>query len=152
MDPVSAVGLVASILQLVAAFKSVTDLGRDAVNAPKEQRALFREVQNLEPLLTDLQRRLQLPGSQSINGLQPLKDPLLDFKETMDRIAERLRSANESGSEISKAFIWTLWKKAEAAADLAKIERFKALLNTWLGLGIWWVPTMADHIFTNSDS
>ncbi|KAJ7270941.1 ankyrin repeat-containing domain protein [Mycena rebaudengoi] len=137
MDPITAVGLVSSCLQLIAALKLVLDLGRDAVNAPKEQRALFREVQNLEPLLTDLQRRLQLPGSQSINGLQSLKDPLLDFKETMDRIAERLRSANESGSEISKAFIWTLWKKAEAEADLAKIERFKALLNTWLGLGIW---------------
>jgi hypothetical protein len=134
MDPVTAVGLVASILQLVAAAKSVIDLGKDAVNAPKEQRALFREVENLEPLLADLQRRLQLPGSQAIGGLQSLKAPLLDFKETMERIAKRLRSA---GSKIPKALSWTLWNKDEVEADLAKIERFKTLLNAWLGLDIW---------------
>ncbi|KAJ7271010.1 ankyrin repeat-containing domain protein [Mycena rebaudengoi] len=137
MDPVTAVGLVASILQFVVAAKSVIDLGRDVVNAPKEQRALFREVQNLEPLLTDLQRRLLLPGSESINGLQQLKDPLLDFKETMDRIAGRLRSVNESGSKLPKALSWTLWNKNEAEADMAKIERFVTLLNVWLGLDIW---------------
>ncbi|KAJ7271021.1 ankyrin repeat-containing domain protein [Mycena rebaudengoi] len=137
MDPVTALGLVASILQLIAAANSVKDLGRNAANAPKEQRDLFREVHNLEPLLVEIQERLQLPGSQSINGLQPLKDPLLDFKETMNRITERLRCANESGSKFPKALSWTLWKKDEAEADLAKIERFKALLNTWLGLDIW---------------
>jgi hypothetical protein len=148
MDPVTAVGLVTSILQLVVAAKSVIDLGRDVVNAPKEQRALFREVQNLEPLLTDLQRRLLLPGSESINGLQQLKDPLLDFKETMDRIAGRLRSVNESGSKLPKALSWTLWNKNEAEADMAKIERFVTLLNVWLGLDIWWVPsTMAADVF-----
>ncbi|KAJ7233750.1 ankyrin repeat-containing domain protein [Mycena rebaudengoi] len=137
MDPVTAVGIVASILQLVAAAKSVIDLGKDAVNAPKEQRALFHEVENLEPLLADLQRRLQLPGSQSINGLQPLKAPLLDFKETMERVDQRLRSANEAGSKIPKALSWTLWNKNEAEDDLAKIERFKTLLNAWLGLDVW---------------
>ncbi|KAJ7270906.1 hypothetical protein C8J57DRAFT_1468112 [Mycena rebaudengoi] len=43
-DPVSALGPVASILQLVATAKSVIDLGRDAANAPKEQRELFLET------------------------------------------------------------------------------------------------------------
>ncbi|KAJ7291390.1 ankyrin repeat-containing domain protein [Mycena rebaudengoi] len=65
MDPVSAVGLVASILQLVAAAKSAIDLGRDAVNATKDQRDLLLEVQNLTPLLEDLKYRLQQPSNQS---------------------------------------------------------------------------------------
>ncbi|KAJ7218764.1 ankyrin repeat-containing domain protein [Mycena rebaudengoi] len=134
MDPVSAVGLVASILQLVAAAKSVIDLGRDAVNATKDQRDLLLEVQNLAPLLEDLKYRLQQPNNQSVNGIQKLKKPLGQLKETMENITRKLGPANNVGS---KPLIWTFWNKKEADEDMAKIERFKAVLNAWLLLDTW---------------
>ncbi|KAJ7218761.1 ankyrin repeat-containing domain protein [Mycena rebaudengoi] len=135
MDPVSAVGLVASILQLVAAAKSAIDLGRDAVNATKDQRDLLLEVQNLTPLLEDLKHRLQQPNNQSVNVfIQKLEKPLEQLKGTMEHIARKLGSANKVGST---ALIWTFWNKTEVDADLAKIERFKTVLNAWLLLDTW---------------
>ncbi|KAJ7218722.1 ankyrin repeat-containing domain protein [Mycena rebaudengoi] len=134
MDPVSAVGLVASILQLVAAAKSAIDLGRDAVNATKDQRDLLREVQNLAPLLEDLKHRLQQPNNQLVNGIQRLEKPLGQLKETMENITRKLGSANKAGS---KMLTWTFWNKKEADEDMAKIERFKAVLNAWLLLDTW---------------
>ncbi|KAJ7270946.1 ankyrin repeat-containing domain protein [Mycena rebaudengoi] len=134
MDPVTAVGLVTSILQLVATAKSAIDLGRDARNATKDQRDLFLEVQNLAPLLEDLNHRAQQPNNQAVNGLQKLEKPLSQLKETMEHITRKLGSANKVGS---KALVWTFWNKTEADADLAKIERFKAVLNAWLLLDNW---------------
>ncbi|KAJ7271005.1 ankyrin repeat-containing domain protein [Mycena rebaudengoi] len=134
MDPVTAVGLVASILQLVATAKSVIDLGRDACNVSKDQRDLFLEVQNLAPLLEDLKHRVQQPNNQSVNGLQKLEKPLGQLRETMEHINRKLGSANKVGS---KALMWAVWSKKEVDADLAKIERFKAVLNAWLLLDNW---------------
>ncbi|KAJ7278197.1 ankyrin repeat domain-containing protein [Mycena rebaudengoi] len=131
-DPLS---IVFSILQLMSAAKSTIDMITDAVNAPKEQRSLFAEVGNLEPLLKDLQARLE--GNPSTNGIQRLHIPLDQFKETMEHITDKLRNASKSGSKIPKALSWTLWNKKETEEDLEKIERFKALLNTWLVLDIW---------------
>ncbi|KAJ7218758.1 ankyrin repeat-containing domain protein [Mycena rebaudengoi] len=130
MDPVSAVGLVASILQLVAAAKSAIDLGRDARNATKDQRDLLLEVQNLTPLLEDLKHRLQQPNNQSVNVfIQKLDKPLEQLKGAVEHIARKLGSTNKVGST---ALIWTFWNKTEVDADLAKIERFKTVLNAWL--------------------
>ncbi|KAJ7270947.1 hypothetical protein C8J57DRAFT_1468148 [Mycena rebaudengoi] len=134
MDPVTAVGLVASILQLVAAAKSVLDLGRDALNATKDQRDLLLEVANLAPLLEDLKHRVQQPNNQSVNGIQKLETPLGQLKETMEHINRKLGSANKVGS---KALMWAVWSKKEVDADLAKIERFRAVLNAWLLLDNW---------------
>ncbi|KAJ7270989.1 ankyrin repeat-containing domain protein [Mycena rebaudengoi] len=134
MDPITAVGLVASILQLVAAVKSVIDLGRDAANAAQDQRVLLLEVENLVPLLEDLKSRLHQPNNQSVNGIQKLEKPLSQLKETMEHIDRKLGSANKIGS---RPLIWAFWNKTEADADLAKIERFKAVLNAWLLLDNW---------------
>ncbi|KAJ7291476.1 hypothetical protein C8J57DRAFT_1491957 [Mycena rebaudengoi] len=131
---VSAVGLVASILQLVAAAKSVIDPGRDVVNATKDQRDLLLEVQNLAPLLEDLKYRLQQPNNQLVNGIQKLEKPLGQLKETMENITRKLGSANKVGS---KPLIWTFWNKKEIDEDMGKIERFKAVLNAWLLLDTW---------------
>ncbi|KAJ7241265.1 ankyrin repeat-containing domain protein [Mycena rebaudengoi] len=134
MDPVIAVGLVASILQLVAAAKSVLDLGRDALNATKDQRDLLFEIASLAPLLEDLEHRVQQPNNQSSNGIQKLETPLGQLKETMEHINRKLGSANKVGS---KTLVWALWSKKEVDADLAKIERFKTALNAWLLLDNW---------------
>ncbi|KAJ7270998.1 hypothetical protein C8J57DRAFT_295558 [Mycena rebaudengoi] len=136
MDPVTAVGLVASILQLVAATKSVIDLGRDARNATKDQQDLFLEVQNLAPLLEDVHSRLKQSNNRSVNGIQHLGKPLDQLKETMEHITRKLGSANKVGSG---ALVWTFWSKKEVDEDLAKIEHFKTVLYAWLILDNWCV-------------
>ncbi|KAJ7278151.1 hypothetical protein C8J57DRAFT_1465375 [Mycena rebaudengoi] len=131
-DPLS---IVASILQLISAAKASIIMVRDIANAPKEQRSLFTEVGNLEPLLKSFEGRLQ--ANPSVHGMLGLKDPLAQFKDTMEHVMAKLRSANKPGSRIPKALSWKLWNKKEAEEDLQKLERFKALLNMWLVLDIW---------------
>ncbi|KAJ7266789.1 hypothetical protein C8J57DRAFT_1618187 [Mycena rebaudengoi] len=155
-DPLS---IVASILQLITAAKASIGMVRDIANAPKEQRSLFAElngrvparrdgpsphrsdgqvealVGNLEPLLKSFDGRLQ--ANPSVHGMLGLKDLLAQFKDTMEHVMAKLRSANKPGSKIPKALSWTLWNKKEAEEDLVKMERFKALLNMWLVLDIW---------------
>ncbi|KAJ7266745.1 ankyrin repeat domain-containing protein [Mycena rebaudengoi] len=131
-DPLS---IVASILQLVTAAKASIDMVRDIANTPKEQRSLFAEVGNLEPLLKSFEGRLQ--ANPLVHGMVALKDPLAQFKDTMEHVMAKLQSTNKPGSKIPKALSWTLWNKKEAEEDLVKMERFKALLNIWLVLDIW---------------
>ncbi|KAJ7266837.1 ankyrin repeat-containing domain protein [Mycena rebaudengoi] len=100
-----------------------------------EQHSLFTEVGNLEPLLKSFEGRLQ--ANPLVHEMLSLKDPLAQFKDTMEHVMAKLRSANKPGSKIPKAPSWTLWNKKEAEEDLHKLERFKALLNTWLVLDIW---------------
>ncbi|KAJ7266737.1 hypothetical protein C8J57DRAFT_376911 [Mycena rebaudengoi] len=131
-DPLS---IVASILQLISAAKASISMVHDIANAPKEQRSLFAEVGNLEPLLRSFEGRLQ--ANPSVHGMVALKDPLAQFKDTMEHVMAKLRSVNKPGSKIPKALSWTLWNKKDAEEDLVKMERFKALLNMWLVLDIW---------------
>ncbi|KAJ7278295.1 ankyrin repeat domain-containing protein [Mycena rebaudengoi] len=114
-DPLS---IVSGILQLMSTVNSTISMLSDVANAPKEQRNLFAEVGNLEPLLKSFEGRLQ--ANPSVYGMLGLKDPLAQFKDTMEH-------ANKPGSRIPKALSWTLWNKKEAEEDLVKMERFKAL-------------------------
>jgi hypothetical protein len=61
--------------------------------------------------------------------IQKLEKPLEQLKGTMEHIARKLGSTNKVGST---ALIWTFWNKTDVDADLAKIERFKTVLNAWL--------------------
>jgi hypothetical protein len=131
-DPLS---IVLGILQLMSTVNSTISTISDVANAPKEQRNLFAEVRNLEPLLKSFEGRLQ--ANPSVHGMLGLKDPLAQFKDTMEHVMTKLRSANKPGSRNPQAVSWTLWNKKEAEEDLVKMERFKALLNMWLVLDIW---------------
>ncbi|KAJ7273921.1 ankyrin repeat-containing domain protein [Mycena rebaudengoi] len=127
------VGLVASILQLVATAKSTIGVAIDAVNSTEQQRNLLTEIGGLEPLLKDLQTRLR--GNPSVNGMRQLEKPLAQFEETMKGMTDRLRPSNKS--KFRKALAWSFWKKKETKEDLNKLERFKALLNSYLVMDIW---------------
>ncbi|KAJ7266734.1 ankyrin repeat domain-containing protein [Mycena rebaudengoi] len=129
-DPLS---IVLGILQLMSTVNST--MLSDVASAPKEQHSLFPEVGNLEPLLKSFEGRLQ--ANPSVHGMLGLKDPLAQFKDTMEHVMAKLQSANKPGSRIPKALSWTLWDKKEVEEDLVKMERFKALLNMWLVLDIW---------------
>ncbi|KAJ6628943.1 hypothetical protein B0H10DRAFT_105626 [Mycena sp. CBHHK59/15] len=128
------VGLVASVLQL---FNTVAKTGifvKDFRDAPKEQQDLFSEVQSLQLLLGELQRRVD--GNQEAAALLHLKHPLTQFEDTIKHFMDKLRATDGSFSKISKQLRWALWKKTEAKEDLNKIERFKSLLTAWLSVDL----------------
>ncbi|KAJ7287134.1 ankyrin repeat-containing domain protein [Mycena rebaudengoi] len=129
-------GLVVGILDLLTTLKAGIEIGVDTINAAKEQRDMLGELRHLEPLLKDLQDRLK--RNQSVNGIQQLKDPLSEFKLVMGHICDNLQSANKArSSKAWKAVTWALRNKKGTQEDIRKMERFKALLNSWLTMDIW---------------
>lgn len=131
------IGLVASILQLMATAKLTVEMGRDIADAPEQQKHLLTEVKNLEPLLKGFRDRI---GTNPSANVQRFEGPLVQFEKTMTRVTKKLLSPQPSSHKrIWKRMTWTLWNKKEAEDDLAKMERFKSLLNSWLVLDIWYV-------------
>ncbi|KAJ7223968.1 ankyrin repeat domain-containing protein [Mycena rebaudengoi] len=129
-------GLVVGILDLLTTLKAGIEVGVDAINAAKEQRDLLGELRHLELLLKDLQDRLK--HNQAVNGIQQLKDPLSEFKQVMEHVHDDLQSANKArSSKAWKAVSWALRNKKGTQEDIGKMERFKALLNSWLTMDIW---------------
>ncbi|KAJ7210937.1 ankyrin repeat domain-containing protein [Mycena rebaudengoi] len=125
--------IVASILQLISAARSTVDVAIDMATAHKQQRNLYAELENLEPLLKDFEARLK--ANPSVNGMKQLVKPLGQFEDTMKGMKAHLQSSKNS--KFSKALVWTFWKKKETEEDLNKLERFKVLLNSWLVMDIW---------------
>lgn len=128
------VGTIASILQLVDTALQVREYIQDFRHAPQEQQKLLSEMNDLAPLLAELQSRIT--GSSSRRMLDQLKHPLHVFKLTMERFTEKLRPADGRLSRVSKQLTWAMWNKTESKEYLAKFEQFKTLLNAWLLLDI----------------
>ncbi|KAJ7443730.1 ankyrin repeat-containing domain protein [Mycena latifolia] len=128
-------GTVASAIQLVDTALKAREYVKDFYNAPAEQRKLFTELDDLKPLLTELQKRVT--ASPLMTALQHMKVPLGRFKLMMDRFTVKFELPDGPLSKLSKQLSWTLWNKKEAKEYLQEFESMKSLLNTWLTLGIW---------------
>ncbi|KAF7365794.1 Serine/threonine-protein kinase chk2 [Mycena venus] len=133
-------GTVASILQLVDTALRIRERIQDFSNAPQEQQKLLSEMDHLRPLVQELQDRLVANASSGI--LQRMKNPLEDFKATMERFTEKLRPGDGPLSKFSNQLTWTLWSKKDAQEYLSKFEQFKSLLNSWLLVDLW---DMSQH-------
>ena len=132
MDPVTAVGLAASIVQLIDATTTAIKYVNDVKDAPKDRATLAREGSSLLALFTDLRYRVEEAESTSawFAGVRLLgvEGGLLDqFKDAMEKLARKLKP--ETGiKKFSKALIWTL-DKNETINILSKIERLKTLVS-----------------------
>ncbi|KAJ7440441.1 ankyrin repeat-containing domain protein, partial [Mycena latifolia] len=111
-------GIVASAIQLVDTALKAREYIKDFYNAPTEQRKLFTELEDLQPLFTELQTRVAI--SPSTNVLQ-----------------QHMKLPDGPLSKLSKQLSWTLWNKKEAKEYLQEFESMKSLLNMWLTVGIW---------------
>jgi hypothetical protein len=121
----------------MATAKLTVEMGRDIADAPEQQKQLLTEVKNLEPLLKGFRDRI---GTNPSANVQQFEGPLVQFEKTMTRVTKKLQSPQQSSHKrIWKRMTWTLWNKKEAEDNLAKMERFKSLLNSWLVLDIWYV-------------
>ncbi|KAJ7440444.1 ankyrin repeat-containing domain protein [Mycena latifolia] len=128
-------GTVASAIQLVDTALKAREYVKDFYNAPAEQRKLFTELDDVKPLLAELQKRVI--AGPSTNVLQHMAAPLGRFKTMMDKFTAKFELPEGPLSKLSKQLSWTLWNKKEAKEYLQEFESMKSLLNTWLTLGIW---------------
>ncbi|KAJ7681640.1 ankyrin repeat-containing domain protein [Mycena rosella] len=126
------VGLIASTLQLVDTVLKAHEYIKDFHSAPKDQKELLLEVQNLGPLLLEL--RIRFDASDS-TGMQNIGDSLAKVNSMIDALSRKLDLAGFS--KVSSRVAWPFWGKKDVQEGLQTIERFKTLLGAWLGIDIW---------------
>jgi hypothetical protein len=136
MDPVTAIGLVASIVQLIDATTTAIKYLNDVKDAPKDRATLAREAANLLVLLMDLRCRVEEaePTDPCFIGVRSLGvkgGPLDQFKETMENLANEMKPQTGM-KKLGKTLLWTL-DKNNISDILSKIERLKTLVILALG-------------------
>ncbi|KAJ7443734.1 hypothetical protein FB451DRAFT_1437274 [Mycena latifolia] len=115
-------GTVASAIQLVDTALKAREYVKDFYNAPVEQRKLFTELDDVKPLLIELQKRVV---TAQTNALQHMVAPLDRFKTMMDKFTAKFELPDGPLSKLSKQLSWTLWNKKEAK-EVGQQERDKA--------------------------
>ena len=92
-DPISIVGLVASVVQLVDTASKVADYLSDVKHASEEQQQLLDEIAHLGPLLDELKRldkqgqmHLSDPGDPRIVGMEHLKTALAECRKRLEAL------------------------------------------------------------------
>lgn len=132
MDPITVVGLVASIVQLINTTATVIQYLNDVKDAPKTRARLAREASDLLALLTDLRYRVEEaestePWFTNIRSLGLAGGPLSQFQEAIETLEKKLRP--ESGlRKLGKTLLWTL-EKGDIELILSKIERLKTFVS-----------------------
>ena len=132
MDPISVVGFVAAVIQLIEVTSKVVSYFNDVKDAPKDRAKLAREAAGLLLLFTDLRYRMEEtaptdPWSTGLRSLGGKGGPLMEYKSAMEDIAGKLAPAT-SGVNLRRALRWTLDKK-EIDTILLRIERLKTLVG-----------------------
>ncbi|KAJ7453163.1 hypothetical protein FB451DRAFT_1520328 [Mycena latifolia] len=116
------IGLVASVLQLVDTVAKARGYIRGFQNAPREQQRLLLEIQNLQPLVKELDRHIldnQAAGLTS--GLQEFQQPLMQLTKIIERLSKKLNS--DGISRVSDRLTWPLWGKEDIEEGLTTIEQ-----------------------------
>ncbi|SLM33723.1 hypothetical protein LPUS_02266 [Lasallia pustulata] len=131
MDPVTAIGLVASITQLIGVIAKTIGYLNDVKDAPKDRSRLIHEASRLLALLTDLNYTLESADTMELwlgtVRSQGMKDVLDLLQRSMEELAKKIKP--EHGIKgLGKRLLWTLDKK-EILEILAKIERVKSLVG-----------------------
>ena len=132
MDPLTAVGLAASIAQLIATTTRAISYINDIKDAPKARARLATEAARLLPSLTSLRYRIEVststdPWFVGVRSLGVEQGPLDQFKEAMEILAEKL-NPRYGAKKLRCKLLWTLDKK-EIGDILDRIERMKTLVG-----------------------
>ncbi|KAJ6554334.1 ankyrin repeat-containing domain protein [Mycena capillaripes] len=126
------VGLIASILQLVDGVVKARIYVQDFRNAPKDQQQLLQEIKGLDPFIRKLDERIRSSHATALT--RNLETPLIQLKEMIERLTKKL--SLEGIQKSSGRLTWSLWGREDVQDGLNTIERFKSLVNVWLGVDI----------------
>jgi hypothetical protein len=129
MDPVTAVGLAASIVQILNATTKTIKYLNDVKDAPKERSRLALEATRLLVLLTDLRYRVDEVRATDplLTAVGSLGEPLEQFKEAIETLKRKLKPKT-GVRKLGTALLWSLDKK-EIDDVLSQIERLKSLIG-----------------------
>lgn len=132
MDPITIVGIVGAVVQLIGVTSKAVNYLNDVKDAPKDRAKLAREATNLLSLFTELRYRVEETTSTDpwFAGLRSLGGeggPLMEFKNAMEAVVHKLAPA-ASAVHSRKVLCWTLDKK-EIDDILSRIERLKSLVG-----------------------
>ncbi len=130
MEVVPAIGLVASIVQLIATASKVIKYVNEVNDAPKEKTSLALEAANLMPLLMTLKQRVETTASDdpwfsSVQSLGVPGGPLTELQVSMEQLGGKLKLRKK---RLSGRLLWPSDQK-ECITLLAKIERVKSLIG-----------------------
>ncbi|KAL8995931.1 MAG: hypothetical protein Q9169_004432 [Polycauliona sp. 2 TL-2023] len=131
-----AVGLTASLGQLIEITAKTIKYLNNVKEASKERANLFQEASSLLPLLVSLQAQVSAakqsePWFDDIKLLGVENGPLDQLQEALVQLTSKLKP-KQGVEKAARAFIWTL-DKAYCESVLNKIERVKS--RTALALG-----------------
>jgi hypothetical protein len=132
MDPVSAIGLTASIVQLIDTTTKVVKYIQDVKKATEDRGKLAQEIASLLGLFYGLKYKVESadiasPWFKGILSLGAHDGPLDRFKQAMEDLARKLEP-NSGLKALGKRLIWPLEKK-DCNEILSKIERVKTLVG-----------------------
>jgi hypothetical protein len=144
MDPVTAIGLIASVGQLINAAANLVGYIIDVKDGPKDKARLALECASLVALLTEFRYEIEDLNLKdlrlaSIQLLAEESGPLKQLTYTVKELVERLRPASRAG-RIVKAVIWPI-EKRDVDNTLARIERLKTLIS---------LHRQGDHLYVST--
>ncbi|KAJ7305571.1 hypothetical protein DFH08DRAFT_793484 [Mycena albidolilacea] len=137
-------GTIGSIIGLVDTALKAREYLKDFHNAPGEQKKLFTDMEDLKPLLVELEKRVS--DSPSTSTLQQIASPLARFNTVLEGFTTKVRPADGRWSKFSKQLTWTLWNKKEAKEYLDEFESIKSLISVWLVVDILYVGHQQNDI------
>ena len=125
MDPATAIGLVAGVIDITS---KVAEYLKDVKDASKEQQALAHETAISLDLLSRIQNRAQTadmtdPWFARLGSLSSQDGSLMLLEKTMGDLARKLKPVS-GFRKFEKVLRWP-FDKAEVANALARIERLK---------------------------
>ena len=139
MDPVTATGLVAAIIQLIGTTSAAIGYANEIRDASADRAQFAQEAASLLFLLTNLRNRLDKvsntsdPWFASLQRLGAEGGPLGQLQEHMGKLNDKLRPPDGSQplKTLARKLTWPLDKK-EIERILAQIERVKTLISSAL--------------------
>ena len=148
MDPITAVGLVASVAQLAEGagqtFSALFRFFDDVRMAPKRSRELRQELGILCDLLCMLENALTSPSSSRMWSIpDSLSSTLSDFQTMLDTMNIRIDNRQTQGIRRLK---WP-FTNDENERYLSRIERFKGTFNSLLTIKGVYSPIQNSLIF-----
>ena len=133
MDPISIVGLSASVIQISDATIKILRYLNDVRNASKEQAQVAQEGTLLLALLTSIKYRLEETDvkdqwARGVLSLGMVNGPLHQYQEALEGLAGKLHG---SGGRLKTAVLWHFDKK-DIEEFLRKMGRVKSLVDSAL--------------------
>lgn len=132
MDPISIIGLISSLAQLIDATSRTLGYLNNVKNAPKARAQVAQEASLLLALLISLRYRLEDTDAadgwvKGVLSIGMTNGPLDQFKEALESLATKLQGPGPSKS-VGKTLGWHFEKK-EVDDLLGKMERLKSFVS-----------------------